>query len=185
MTPLSFAEPVAAPESMRSAAIARAVNSVALVDASPGGAIVFATPRAEALLQKYFSTDAIWRLPEELLQWLAIGTSSQPTGALPFITHRDGSQLVVRLSGKRDKHFQLLIEEKNDHLWLIRMRSLGLTRREAEVLLWIARGKTRPEIAAILACSSGTVAKHTEHILAKLGVETRTAAAVLALDVAI
>ena len=56
---------------------------------------------------------------------------------------------------------------------------LALTERESEVLRWIKEGKRNAEIALILGVSSRTIHKHVEHILAKLGVETRTAAAVL------
>jgi DNA-binding CsgD family transcriptional regulator len=58
---------------------------------------------------------------------------------------------------------------------------LGLTRRETEVLTWVADGKTNAEIGVILGTSPRTVQKHLEHIFEKLGVETRTAAAVRAL----
>lgn len=54
-----------------------------------------------------------------------------------------------------------------------------LTTREREVAVWIAQGKTNPEIAQILGISRSTVKIHVEHILAKLGVENRTAAASL------
>jgi DNA-binding CsgD family transcriptional regulator len=59
--------------------------------------------------------------------------------------------------------------------------SLGLTAREAEVLTWIAQGKTNYEIGVILSACTGTICKHVEHILSKLGVENRTAAAGIAL----
>lgn len=55
--------------------------------------------------------------------------------------------------------------------------NLGLTRRETEVLTWVSDGKTNTEIGAILGTSPRTVQKHLEHIFEKLGVETRTAAA--------
>jgi len=58
---------------------------------------------------------------------------------------------------------------------------LGLTRREAEVLAWVAEGKTNAGIATILALSPRTIQKHMEHVMGKLGVETRTAAARTAL----
>ena len=57
-----------------------------------------------------------------------------------------------------------------------RARELGLTAREAEMLHWIGEGKTSPEIAVLLGISARTVHKHVEHILTKLGVETRQAA---------
>jgi len=59
--------------------------------------------------------------------------------------------------------------------------SLGLTAREAEVLTWVAQGKSNYEIGVILRACTGTICKHVEHILAKLNVENRTAAAVVAI----
>lgn len=58
----------------------------------------------------------------------------------------------------------------------------GLTPRETEVLHWVAEGKTNPEIGIILQTSPRTVQKHVEHIFQKLGVETRTTAAVRAME---
>jgi DNA-binding CsgD family transcriptional regulator len=57
----------------------------------------------------------------------------------------------------------------------------NLTPRELEVLLWVAKGKTNRDIGDILGMSPRTVNKHLEHIYEKLGVETRTAAAALAM----
>ena len=51
-----------------------------------------------------------------------------------------------------------------------------LTRREEEVLGWVARGKTNAQIAETLWLSPGTVRKHLENAFAKLEVHTRTAA---------
>ena len=73
-------------------------------------------------------------------------------------------------------------DQGNDSEYLDPLIKLGLSMREAEVLSWIARGKTNNEIAVILGLHIGTVKKHVVHILAKLGVETRVAAAVLALE---
>jgi DNA-binding CsgD family transcriptional regulator len=58
---------------------------------------------------------------------------------------------------------------------------LPLTAREREVLRWVAAGKTDRDIAAILGISARTVHKHLQHVYEKLGVETRTAAAMRAL----
>ena len=60
---------------------------------------------------------------------------------------------------------------------------LGLTPRVAETLLWLARGKTNGEIAIILGNTESTVKKHVLEIFDKLGVETRTAAGLRALEV--
>ena len=65
------------------------------------------------------------------------------------------------------------------------IRSLGLafslTAREAEVLYWVVKGKINRDIGEILGASPATVKKHLERVHAKLGVETRTAAAAMAL----
>jgi DNA-binding CsgD family transcriptional regulator len=76
---------------------------------------------------------------------------------------------------------QLLLLEERTAVGASSLESLGLTRREAEVLRWVAEGKTNQEVATILNLSSLTVRTHLEHIFRKLGVETRTAAAVRAL----
>jgi DNA-binding NarL/FixJ family response regulator len=56
-----------------------------------------------------------------------------------------------------------------------------LTEREVEVLQWVACGKTNRDIGDILGLSPRTVNKHLEHVYVKLGVETRTAAAAVAI----
>lgn len=62
------------------------------------------------------------------------------------------------------------------------LQKLGLSPREAEVLFWVAQGKTNGETGTILTLSEGTVRKHLEHIFAKLGVENRTAAGLRAIE---
>jgi DNA-binding NarL/FixJ family response regulator len=62
------------------------------------------------------------------------------------------------------------------------LEALGLTPREAEVLFWVARGKTNDEIAMVLGVGRTTVKKHLESTFIKLGVENRTAAAAMALE---
>lgn len=63
------------------------------------------------------------------------------------------------------------------------LESLGLTPREAEVLLWIAQGKSNSDIATILETSVHTVKKHLQNLFAKLGVESRNSAMLRALEV--
>ena len=60
---------------------------------------------------------------------------------------------------------------------------LGLTPRVAETLLWLAQGKTNGDIAMILGNTESTVKKHVLEIFDRLGVETRTAAGLRALEV--
>ena len=62
------------------------------------------------------------------------------------------------------------------------LQTLGITRREAEVLTWVSEGKTNKDIGAILSISPRTVQKHLEHVYQKFAVETRTAAAAMAIN---
>ena len=62
------------------------------------------------------------------------------------------------------------------------LESLGLTPREAEVLFWVAQGKTNAEIGLILDAAASTVKKHVERILEKLEVENRQSAALRAVE---
>jgi DNA-binding NarL/FixJ family response regulator len=62
-----------------------------------------------------------------------------------------------------------------------RLAEAALTPRETEVLSWLAKGKTNRDIGEILGSSPATAKKHLERVYVKLGVETRTAAAGVAI----
>jgi DNA-binding NarL/FixJ family response regulator len=63
------------------------------------------------------------------------------------------------------------------------LESLGLSAREAEILFWVAQGKSNPEIGTILQISPATAKKHLENIFSKLGTENRASATLMALEV--
>ena len=63
------------------------------------------------------------------------------------------------------------------------LEALGLTPREAEVLLWIAQGKSNADIGTILGCAENTVKVHLARVFEKCGFENRNAATVRALEV--
>ena len=62
------------------------------------------------------------------------------------------------------------------------LRSLGLTDREAEVLLWVSQGKANADVGSLLGMAEKTVKKHMGNIFDKLGVENRNSALLLALE---
>jgi DNA-binding CsgD family transcriptional regulator len=78
----------------------------------------------------------------------------------------------------------LLMRQERVGLAARELDSLPLTARERDVVALVASGKTNSEIATVLAISPRTVQKHLEHIFEKLGVETRTAAALRAVAAA-
>ncbi len=55
-------------------------------------------------------------------------------------------------------------------------KTVKLTQRELEVLLWLARGKSKPKIADTLYVSESTVKRHCESIFSKLEVNNATLA---------
>lgn len=138
-------------------------RAVLLVDAS--GRIVFATRLAENLLHKHCLGYQAGILPD------SVRTDSHAGLRVRRFAERSRDDLVT-----------LLLEEREATGGLIVLRALGVSPREAEVLYWIAQGKANPEIALILGTSVRTVEKHCERIFDKLGVDSRIAAAVAALN---
>jgi len=126
-------------------------------------------------------------LPETLRRWAhrqdAVLTQRDdvPRAPEPLIVDREGKRLVVRFCSFGGQRV-LLLEARATVPQPQALECLGLSRRQAEVLAWIAAGKTNREIGSILGASFRTVGKHTEQIFQKLGVETRTAAAARALQ---
>jgi DNA-binding CsgD family transcriptional regulator len=99
-----------------------------------------------------------------------------PPPATPLVVEREGACLVVRLVF-HNTHRLLILQRRVRTVTTPSLKPLGLSRREAQVMTWIAQGKTNVETALILQISRRTVDKHLEHIYTKLGVETRMAAA--------
>jgi len=94
---------------------------------------------------------------------------------------RNGEELVVRLVTDKQEGIQLVrLEKQRPALSTRSLARLGLSRRETDVLRWLARGMTNAKIGTVLCLSRFTVRKHLESIYEKLGVKTRTAAAALA-----
>jgi DNA-binding CsgD family transcriptional regulator len=132
------------------------LDQCGLIVLAPDGRIEFASPSARRLVREHFGFPPEGELPPELAQWVESGSS--------MLTRRiAGCRLTVDRSGDT-----LLLEEIRDEL--------GLTPRERQIVAWVARGKTNPEIAKILWIAPTTVRRHLENIYAKLGVHTRTEA---------
>jgi len=75
------------------------------------------------------------------------------------------------------------LNELNPEQDVVKLRDrLQLTQREAEVLLWVSYGKASLDISEVLSISPRTVQKHLERIYEKLGVERRSAAAAIAIQ---
>jgi DNA-binding NarL/FixJ family response regulator len=156
-----------------------------LLAADPGGRLSWCTPKARQLLVELFPSmnDAGASLPpgvmSQLMQLRADGIGGQAR------LHIDVKGRKVEISvlspiGPDELLFRVTeLSTTPDEEQL--QRTLSLTSRESEVLLWISRGKANREIGEILAISPRTVNKHLEQIFVKLGVENRASAAARAI----
>ena len=122
------------------------------------------------------------RLPQPVRTWLGrVRTASGP--ATPPLEIADADRrLLITLCRCHEQRYFLLVREDSTETNCQRLRTLGLSPREAEVMHWIIEGKTNPEIAAILEITIHTANRHVEHILAKLGVENRQKAIVTVME---
>jgi DNA-binding CsgD family transcriptional regulator len=130
------------------------------------------------------------RLPESLWRWIKQqevaprGKDDVLLRRSRLVLEREGKRLVIRLVSDLDQRL-LLLEEHPTTMQLQSLMPFGLSPREAQVLDWVAQGKTNKEIGVILDLSPRTVQKHLEHIYRKIYVESRTAAAAKAYEIAL
>lgn len=143
------------------------------------GKILWSTPNTHSLMASSGATPD-WiahTLPARLQPWLALGAKK------PLRLDDLEQPLLFSALESQDTDERLLVVElanKPNEADLLRDK-FGLTAREAEVLTWIAKGKTNHEIAIILDFSPRTANKHLEQIFRKLNVENRTTAAAISL----
>ncbi|WP_284615516.1 response regulator transcription factor [Aquabacterium humicola] len=170
-----------------------AFGHATLVVRPADGRLVWQTALARALLRDYFGS-AGSAAPVPLIDWLreqvaAVTGAGTGTGTAPqpLVSARGGRRLTLELHsligddpspGPDEAEWLIVATEADDAAAFdAMMQAFGLTVREAEVLYWVAKGKTNRDVGEILAMSPRTVTKHMEHILQKMDVETRTAAA--------
>ncbi len=155
----------------------------------PEGRLIWQTALARDLLLRYCETRAP-ETPLAVLDWLRVHAPAARQRGIeppPLSIAQGANSLTLRL------HQQTGHDDDGDE-WMIIMRevsdtgvieamslSLKLTAREAEVLYWVVKGKTNKDIGEILGSSPATAKKHLERVYVKLGVETRTAAAGVAI----
>jgi DNA-binding response OmpR family regulator/DNA-binding CsgD family transcriptional regulator len=163
------------------------LDARAALIAAADGTIRWQNPQASVRLGRYATAvdgahPAPARLPPPLLQWFTawIERGCDAQAVCEFNTA--GVRRTARVSGNPARgEWMLILEEFDDAAQTgLLGTQFGLTTREAEVLLWLSRGKTNRDIGEILTMAPRTVNKHLEHLFSKLHVETRSAAAALA-----
>lgn len=140
------------------------------------GSILWLTPQARQILA---AEELNMQRAAEILR------TEVPKGSITsqgLSVDLSGRRLAFTLVGAAGDEILLRISEIRSDDFPERLRqSFALTPKEAEVLLWLAKGKSNRDIAEILNQRPRTVNKHLEQIFEKLGVENRTAAAARAL----
>lgn len=151
------------------------------------GAIHWSTPQATRLVNAATGRDdGLDIVAPAISQWME--THGKPgfarDAAFPFSHNGDAVLQLAFLGaiGADEYLFRLTASSDRSDDETLR-QNFGLTVRESEVLLWIAKGKSNRDIGDILGLSARTVNKHLEQIYVKLGVENRASAAVKAAHV--
>ncbi|MEB3288756.1 MAG: helix-turn-helix transcriptional regulator [Leptolyngbya sp.] len=168
-----------------------ATDLVGLIALSTEGNVQWITQKAREILRCYFPSPPVpMTLPDLLQRWVNryLAMFLQREGSCqvvrPLQLQQEGKRLTIRWSyGSNNEQLYLLLEEtEQESISIESLQLLGLTKREAEVLFWIAKDKSLVELAKILSISDRTVKKHLEHIYEKFGVQTRLAAVMYALE---
>ena len=152
------------------------------------GQVHWTTPQANRLIETATGhADGIGDVAKAAAAWLSVRRAGSPAQGESSFAFQGATGLPLTLSllgtiGADEYLFRLTSANRQSEDEMLRER-FGLTHRESEVLLWIAKGKANRDIGEILGLSSRTVNKHLEQIYSKLGVENRASAAVKAANV--
>lgn len=174
----------------RSAQSARVALDAAgrhLLAVKGGGAIHWSTPQATRLVNAATGSDeGLDLLARTIAEWMASRDKPGFARDTAFVFSHDGEAALqityLGAIGADEYLFRLTGNSQRNEDETLR-QAFGLTVREAEVLAWIAKGKSNRDIGEILGLSARTVNKHLEQIYVKLGVENRASAAVKAATV--
>jgi len=146
------------------------------------GHVLWATPEAQTLLNKTQERADFSKLNERFSRWLPSGQAGHDL-ALPLDEHNVALTVYYFKQTEEDEYL-LKIQSPDVKIDpAILEESLDITYREAEVLLWLAHGKTNREIAEVLEMSPRTVNKHLEQMYPKIGADNRTVAASVAIQI--
>jgi DNA-binding response OmpR family regulator/DNA-binding CsgD family transcriptional regulator len=147
------------------------------------GRIVWSTDHVNQLIE-FDRHGLIWQQSEfepNLKSWLKHKPNINDTLSISTPT-RNLRITLFRITGNQEYLLRVLDTDTANEIKTLRKR-LNLTNRESEVLLWISKAKSNPEIANILGTSPRTINKHSENLYKKLNVENRTAAATIAMQI--
>jgi len=145
------------------------------------GRVDLATPAGRRLLDGPLAGESPQRLSREVTAALAARREAGTPATEPLVVEGPDGPLSLRvLGGPEGGSEMLVIEPDVSGLSVPALETLGLTRRQAEALRWVALGRRGPAIAKAMGISPRTVEKHLQGAYAKLGVTGASEAAATA-----
>ncbi len=172
--------------SVQSAHVALDAAGRHLVAVTQEGTVLWSTPQIHNLLARTGAAEtSLFRLGRALGEWLDgdRNGAGRPKSFMLGLSEELAVQLhPLGRVGPDENLFRVTAEDEAGQIGALQ-KSFELTQREAEVLIWIAKGKANKDIGEILGLSPRTVNKHLEQIFVKLGVENRASAAVRAAEI--
>jgi DNA-binding CsgD family transcriptional regulator len=150
--------------------------------ADGSGRVTMATPLARRLLARRLgATGSTSQLATEVRDALAQRRAAGTPATEPLrLADGDGGVTLRVLRGPEQATDLLIVEPGDAGLNVVALQGLGLTRREAEAVRWIALGRRGGDVARLMGISPRTVEKHLENAYGKLGVTSASDAAATA-----
>jgi DNA-binding response OmpR family regulator/nitrogen-specific signal transduction histidine kinase/DNA-binding CsgD family transcriptional regulator len=166
------------------AQLALDTNSRPSLAVDGAGSPQWLTPAASEMLKRLFAdwSPASGVLPSSFQLAIQRLEGIPPPPGTSFTLAAGESTVAVEFLRRTSANhwlFRLIERRVGEHERVLATR-LGLTSREAEVLLWISRGKQNRQVSEILHISPRTVNKHLEQIFSKMGIENRASATAIA-----
>jgi DNA-binding CsgD family transcriptional regulator len=144
------------------------------------GRVDLATPAGRRLLEERLGGSRA-RLGPEAIAALAARREAGTPATEPLVLEDERGAISLRvLRGPEGGNEMLVIEPETSGLSVPALESMGLTRRQAEALRWVALGRRGPDVARLMGLSPRTVEKHLAAAYAKLGVAGASEAAATA-----
>ncbi len=152
------------------------------------GEKIYAPEWADRALIEHFGPATSEGFPSPVEGWLEeerrpLFSDGQARIQRPLVSVIGARELVARfIRGSEGRPDVVVVEERSRERGSTELRRLGLTQREAEILLLVTEGQSTDGISRRLGVRPATVSKHLEHVFQKLGVTSRTAAVATASD---
>jgi DNA-binding CsgD family transcriptional regulator len=157
-------------------------DSLKAIVLTVSGEIQLVSKTAANLLDRYFEGECLnsCHLPDPLKTWVEkqlpiLQQSKSIAASQSWQIAKNGQTLSIDLfcDFATEQHWLICCEHSIEQSPLRHFQSIGLSKREAEILALVAAGKTNLQISQQLTISVKTVKKHVEHIFRKLNANSR------------